>query len=53
MSWGKERGGGIPTARRDKDLKRADRMERKRGDQIAMSQAKAAGGGETEKEDSW
>lgn len=48
VSWGKGRGGGIPRARRNKDLKGAERMERKGGwlDQASMSQAKAAGGGE-------
>ena len=29
VSWGKGRGGGIPRARRDKDLNGAERMERK------------------------
>lgn len=48
MSWGKERGGGSPRARRDKDLKGAERTERKRGDQTSPAQAqeKAAVGGE-------
>ena len=31
ISWEKGKGGGIPRAKRDKDLKGAERMERKRG----------------------
>lgn len=48
MTGGKGRGRGIPRARRDKDLKEAERMERKRGDQTSRSKAqeKAAAGGE-------
>lgn len=50
VSWGKERGGGAPRGRRDKDLKGAERMERKSGGyQSFTSLAMAAGGGKTEK----
>lgn len=44
MTGGKGRGRGIPRARRDKDLKEAERMERKRGDQTSRSKAQEKGG---------
>lgn len=55
VSWGKERGGGIPRARRDKDLKGAERMERRTGGirPLCHRQAKAAGEGRQRRRHSW
>lgn len=44
VSWVKGKGGGIPRARRDKDLKGAERMERKRGDQPSIGTSKGSRG---------
>lgn len=52
---GKGKGGGIPRARRDKDLKGAERMERRTGGirPLCHRQAKAAGEGRQRRRHSW